>query len=76
MKKRVTIIVAFHFMKRRLKSEVALWIHLKIFEKSPTNPKKGAGKSHSAEQFEREPSCFAVVLYFMLEALDAFKIKY
>ena len=83
-KKRVTIIVAFHFMKRRLK----------IAKKSPTKPKnlhkkflvmggtrkaptkKGAGKSHGVEKLERGTSCFAMVLYFMFEDLDAFKIKY
>ena len=46
-----------------------------IQEKSLTNPKKG-GKSQSAEKVARGPFCLGMVLYFMLEAIDAFKIKY
>ena len=49
---------------------------LKIFKKTPKKPKAGRGKSHSAEKIERVPICFAMVLYFMLEALDAFKIQH
>ena len=32
------------------------------------------GESHSAEKKERGSLCFGMVFYFMLEALDAFKI--
>ena len=50
---------------------------LKNFEKKSHKAKKGRGKSHSAEELKRGPFCFAMVLFnFMLEALDAFKIKY
>ena len=52
-----------------------LWRHLKKPEKNLTKPKKG-DKSQSAKKSKEGPFCFRMVLYFMLEALDAFKIKY
>ena len=35
-----------------------------------------SGKTRSEQGRKKWPFCFGMVLYFMLEALDAFKIKY
>ena len=46
----------------------------KSFRKKVTKPKKG--RSHSNKKVERELFYFGMILYFMLETLDAFKVKY
>ena len=64
-----------HSVAKYQKNEEALLRHMKIFGKSLTMPKK-VGKSHSTEKSANGgPFCFGMVLYFMLEALDALKIK-
>ena len=49
---------------------------LKKFEKNLKAEKRGRGKCHSAKKnWKWRPFCFGMVLYFMLEALDALKIS-
>ena len=61
-------------MSKKLKGPLET---LKKFREKVSQNRKGRGKSRSAEKIgQGGPYCFGIVLYFMLEALDAFKMKY
>ena len=69
-------ILKIHSVAKNQKNEGGPLETLKTFKKSLTKPKKKAEKSHSAKKkLERGPFCFGMVLYLMLEALNAFRVS-
>ena len=53
----------------------ALRRHWKIFEEKVSQSRKG-GSLIVPKNGKEGPFCFRIVLYYMLEGLDAFKMKY